>query len=202
MDQRSHPYMQAQRRGIMSYLFALENSRAAYVADLVLYGVAVFALAGFLFSAGSQHQRLEWIGLTIAGVGAWSFIEYLLHRFLLHGVKPFSDWHAEHHRRPKALIYTPTIVTALIQAMLVFLPAYLAFGNVRDAIAFTLGMIAGFLAFGIVHHAVHHWRLDHAWLKPLKRWHAMHHHTKQGCYYGVTSVFWDHVFGSIERPGG
>jgi sterol desaturase/sphingolipid hydroxylase (fatty acid hydroxylase superfamily) len=201
MDPQSNSNVQAEKRGIMSHLFALENSKTAYVADLVLYGVAVVGFTIFLFTTGSKDQAPELVVLTLAGLASWTLIEYVLHRFVLHGIKPFCLWHAEHHQRPKALIYTPTIVTALLNALLVFLPAFLILGNLREACAFTLGIIAGFLAFGITHHAVHHWRLGNAWLKRLKHWHALHHHTKQGSYYGVTSIFWDHVFGSTGKPG-
>lgn len=200
MNLKSNPVVQPEKQGIMSHLFALENSKAAYVADLVLYGVAVVGLAIFLFTTGSMDQRLERVALTLAGLGSWTLIEYVLHRFVLHGIKPFCLLHAEHHRRPKALIITPTIVTASISVSLVFLPAFLVLGNLRDACAFTLGILAGFLAFGIIHHGVHHWRSGNVWLKQLKHWHALHHHTMQGSYYGVTSIFWDHVFGSIEKP--
>ena len=200
MNPKSNPGVQPAKQGIMSRLFALENSKTAYVADMVLYGVAVAGLAVFLFATGSKHQRLEWFALTLAGLGSWTLIEYVLHRFVLHGIKPFSLWHEQHHRRPKALIIPPTIVTVSISVLLVFLPAFLVLGNLRDACAFTLGILAGFLAFGITHHAVHHWHFDNAWLKQLKHWHALHHYTMHGSYYGVTSIFWDHVFGSTEKP--
>lgn len=202
MGLKSNPNIQPERCGMLSKLFALENSKAAYVADLLLYGAAVVALAIFLFATGAEDQRLGRFVLALAGLGSWTLIEYVLHRFVLHGIKPFCLWHAEHHRRPKALIYTPTIVTASINAALIFLPAFLVLGNLREASAFTLGILTGFLAFGVIHHAVHHWRLGHAWLKRLKHWHALHHHTKQGSYYGVTSIFWDRVFGTVAKPGG
>ncbi len=46
----------------------------------------------------------------------------------------------------------------------------------------------------------HHWRSDNAWLRRRKRWHALHHHTGHPGFYGVTSPFRDHVFGS-KRAG-
>ncbi len=52
----------------------------------------------------------------------WIAVEYALHRFVLHGLRPFSKWHAEHHRSPAALICTPTWVSALLIAVFVVLP--------------------------------------------------------------------------------
>jgi sterol desaturase/sphingolipid hydroxylase (fatty acid hydroxylase superfamily) len=68
------------------------------------------------------------------------------------------------------------------------------------ACALTLGVVAGYLAYAVTHHATHHWRADNLWLQRRKRWHALHHHDKEAprCY-GVTSAIWDHVFGSAWR---
>ncbi len=183
-------------------LYTLEHSRSAYRADFALYGAALVGLAAFLVFDGPRGQRLEIAACALAGLGFWSVVEYALHRFVLHGLQPFQGWHAQHHRRPAALICTPTILSATLIATLVFLPA-LVFG-LWWACALTLGVVTGYLAYSVTHHATHHWRADNAWLKRRKRWHALHHLPieQPGCY-GVTSGFWDHVFGSSPRarPG-
>jgi sterol desaturase/sphingolipid hydroxylase (fatty acid hydroxylase superfamily) len=180
-------------------LLTLEHGKIAYRADFALYGAAVLALAAFLAMEGPPEQR---IGIaTLAGVGllSWSGIEYALHRFILHGVQPFRRWHAEHHQRPTALVAAPTILSATLIFTLIFLPAFLLTG-VWHAAALTLGVLTGYLAYGITHHAIHHWRANHAWLKRRKLWHALHHHhVDQPGFYGVTSAFWDQLFGS-SRP--
>jgi sterol desaturase/sphingolipid hydroxylase (fatty acid hydroxylase superfamily) len=180
-------------------LFSLEHSKAAYRADFALYGAAVVVLAAYLLLAVPRGQQLENLAFVLVGLASWTGIEYALHRFVLHGLQPFSRWHAQHHERPTALICTPTVLSAALIATLVFFPAFLL-GNVWRASALTLGMLAGYLAYTITHHATHHWRADSAWLKHCKRWHALHHHqVEQPACYGVTSSFWDHVFGSTPR---
>jgi cyclopropane-fatty-acyl-phospholipid synthase len=178
--------------------FTLEHSRWAYRADFALYGTAVVLLAAFLLAAGPHELRLEIWALALLGLASWSAIEYALHRFVLHGLQPFQRWHAEHHERPTALICSPTLFSATLIATLVFLPA-LVLGNLWRACALTLGVLSGYLAYAITHHATHHWRADNAWLKQRKRWHALHHHRDGPRCYGVTSTFWDRVFGSAER---
>ena len=144
------------------------------------------------------------IGLGV-GVLLWTLLEYVLHRFVFHGLQPFRKWHALHHQRPTALIFTPTLLSALVIAGLVFVPALLL-GNVWTACAFTLGVQTGNLGYSIIHHGIHHWRADSAWLKRRKLWHAVHHRgtTARHCF-GVTTSFWDHVFRSApparERAG-
>ena len=81
-------------------------------------------------------------------------------------------------------------------ATLVFLPALLM-SNLWIASAFTLGVLAGYLAYSITHHATHHWRARSPWLLQRKRWHALHHrHADEPACYGVTTDLWDRVFGS------
>jgi hypothetical protein len=71
-------------------IFMPEQSKAAYLADFVLYGLAVFALATFLLVAGPQTQALELSALAILGLLLWTAVEYFIHRVILHGVKPLG----------------------------------------------------------------------------------------------------------------
>jgi cyclopropane-fatty-acyl-phospholipid synthase len=173
--------------------FKLEHSKAAYQTDFALYAILVVALAVFLLKNSPQAQWFEIGVLTLIGLISWTAIEYALHRFVLHGLQPFHRWHEEHHRRPTALIFTPTILSATLIGTLVFIPVLLLVG-LWIACAFTLGILIGYLAYTVTHHAIHHWHTDSAWLKQRKRWHALHHHIKRPSCYGVTSSFWDYVF--------
>lgn len=180
-------------------LFTLEHGKAAYRVDFVVYGAAVVGLAAVLLAEGPASQRFELLALVAAGLLGWSVVEYGLHRFVLHGLAPFQGWHAQHHRRPTALISTPTLMSAALIATLVFAPAW-ALGGRWAACALTLGLSTGYFAYAITHHATHHWHADNAWLRQRKRWHALHHgQPDEACCFGVTSPFWDHVFGSARR---
>jgi cyclopropane-fatty-acyl-phospholipid synthase len=179
-------------------LLSIEHSKAAYVADFALYGAAVAALTLCLRLAAPTWQAGELAAVAALGVAGWTLAEYGLHRFVLHGVQPFKRWHAEHHDRPTALICAPTLLSASLIALLVFLPV-LALAGTLVAGALTLGMLTGYLAYAVTHHATHHWRADNAWLHRRKLFHARHHHGRDPGCYGVTSGFWDRVFGSRRR---
>lgn len=180
-------------------LFSIEHGKLAYRADFAFYVLAVIALAGWLCASAPSAQWLQLAACAVAGLAAWTLIEYGLHRFMLHEMRPFSDWHAEHHRRPFALICTPTLLSASLFASLVFLPTLLA-SDLWSAGAFTLGVLIGYLAYTVTHHATHHWRASSHWLRQRKHWHALHHHPDdQRACYGVTTGFWDRVFGSTRR---
>jgi sterol desaturase/sphingolipid hydroxylase (fatty acid hydroxylase superfamily) len=181
-------------------LFAIEHSTAANRFDFAFYGAAVLLLAAALMSATSRQDGLAAMALVLIGLGGWTIIEYGLHRFVLHRLAPFKRWHADHHRRPTALIGAPTVLSATLIAMLVFLPT-LALSGPWQACALTLGVTVGYLAYISTHHATHHWRIDNGWIRQRKHWHARHHHSDQPLYYGVTSALWDHVFRTAHpRP--
>ena len=141
---------------------------------------------------------ITWRGLV--GLVSWTLVEYVLHRFVLHGVQPFKRWHGAHHERPTALICAPTILSATLIALLVFLHAML----LRDwwqACALTLGLLVGYLAYAVTHHAIRHWPANSKWLKHRKRSHGLHHHLRQPGFYGVTSGFGDEVLRTVSaRP--
>lgn len=177
-------------------LLSFEHGRAAYRADFVLYAAAVAGLSALLLAVGPSGHGLALGASLLAGVLGWSLIEYGLHRFVLHGVAPFRRWHEKHHARPTALICTPTLLSATLIGIFVFLPAALL-GDRWLACALTLGLLVGYLGYAVTHHAIHHWGSGGAWLMRRKRWHALHHRRGGGARcYGVTSSFWDRVFDS------
>ncbi len=175
--------------------FRLEHGKAAYRADFVFYGVAICALALALASVPRQDPWWWWLSLIVLGLFSWSVIEYALHRYVLHGLQPFQRWHAMHHERPQALIATPTLITAAAFLGLVFAPAW-ALGSMGAACAWTLGVLIGYLAYALTHHATHHWRGQGRWLLQRKRHHALHHSKSHGGCYGVTSSLWDVALGT------
>lgn len=176
-------------------LISLEHGRFAYRVDMAIYSAAVGLISLWLML--SLHPTPWWrlLALASAGWGSWTLIEYLMHRFVLHGVRPFSLWHAQHHARPRALICTPTLVSGTLLLCLVYLPARLLF-SAWDAAAWTWGVLLGYLLYTVTHHAVHHWRADKVWLLEKKRWHARHHHHERPVCFGVTTSLWDWVFGT------
>ncbi len=175
-------------------VFALEHSPLAYAADFVFYGVLTASLAMALVVFGFGKHPVQLAAIVGTGAVAWTLFEYAIHRFVLHGLRPFSDWHAEHHQRPMALICAPTLVSAALIVAVVLLPALLWAGHLRAG-ALTLGVLAGYLAYSTMHHAAHHWRPSSGWARACKRRHAQHHRPAgRGGHYGVTSGFWDRVF--------
>jgi len=173
-------------------LSSTEHSSTAYHADTYFYGGTVFALSAWLVLGAPADMAAQLLVWMAAGLLLWSALEYSLHRFVLHGLAPFNRWHLEHHRRPAALIRTATWLSATLMVFLVWLPGVWLLGQWPGS-ALTLGVLIGYLAYGVTHHAMHHGSTDNRWLQERKYWHARHHHTRQPCCYGVTTGFWDRL---------
>jgi sterol desaturase/sphingolipid hydroxylase (fatty acid hydroxylase superfamily) len=179
-------------------LFNLEHSKTASRLDLAFFGAASVGFGVLVLLMNPRAGLIQSIAWAALGLASWTFIEYALHRFVLHGVKPFSTWHAEHHRRPAARIYSPTFVSVILIVALIYVPAWMAWGQ-RPACALTFGIVTGDFGYGLTHHAIHHWGAERGWIRRRKRWHGRHHAWLPALagrpgYYGVTSPFWDYVF--------
>src|SRR5450631_107274 len=173
--------------------FKLEYSRLAYRLDFAAYGLAVAGLAAWLAWNAPPLVRGELVACVAVGAVGWTLVEYLLHRFVLHGVQPFARWHGEHHRRPQALIGTPTVWSATWMLAGVYLPLRFVFDR-WHAGALMLGVLAGYLVYSVVHHAIHFDVGRSGWLQRRRRWHHLHHRGRAAGCYGVSGGWWDAVF--------
>ncbi len=172
-------------------------SKAAYYADFVVFPLLMLLLAGALPWA-TPWGTAAWCAAALLGLAAYSLLEYALHRFVLHRLPPFSRMHALHHEHPAAMVGTPTWITAG-GGLGVLLVIWLVAGR-ELACGFTFGLMLGYVWYGAVHHAVHHWSARKgSWLHYLKRRHNVHHYAPQPCNYGVTTALWDRLFGSERR---
>ena len=61
----------------------------------------------------------------------------------------------------------------------------------------TTGVLAGYLAYQLVHHATHFWQPARGtYLYRARVRHSGHHYHRELGNFGITTVFWDQVFGS------
>ena len=178
-------------------LLSLDQDRTWVRADFAFYGLLVLALAAATLFETPPSRAWQALGWALAGVALWTLAEYGLHRYVLHGLQPFKRWHALHHERPRALIATPTLLTAVLFLVFVFLPAWWLAPSWRGQAA-TLGVMVGYLAYIGTHHAVHQVTGQGMWLRHHRRWHALHHRPGAHACYGVSVRVWDRVFGSGE----
>lgn len=142
------------------------------------------------------------IMLYITGMVSWSLMEYILHRYVFHFV---NDWkwtkrfhyivHGVHHDYPRdeERLFMPP-VPSLIYATLFFSIFWLLLGHY--SFYFMAGFINGYSIYAFTHWSIHAFQPP----KPLKflwKHHNMHHYRTQEKAFGVSSTFWDHIFGTM-----
>jgi sterol desaturase/sphingolipid hydroxylase (fatty acid hydroxylase superfamily) len=154
------------------------------------------------------NSPFGWSGgfaLVLAGLFAWTFIEWVVHRAMhlrVHSaaITRFQDEaHLRHHREPHDVEHAVVMLRASIPLAAVFLGLSLVvFRNLPAALLFHAGMIAGYLAYEAVHLATHaRWRI--AALRSLTRYHNLHHFRGWNRTFGVTTPLWDWVFGTLPE---
>jgi sterol desaturase/sphingolipid hydroxylase (fatty acid hydroxylase superfamily) len=175
--------------------------RLGYFSDFFVYPALIAGLSAWGLSGATLEAATRWIGLALCSLALWTLLEYLLHRYVLHHFPYVKEMHHAHHVEEKASIGTPTWASLGVFAIVIVLPAWLGLGPFM-ASAITAGMMAGYLWYISVHHIVHHWHPGHSsYVYGLKRRHALHHHFDETANFGVSSSFWDRVFGTIaEAP--
>ena len=169
------------------------------------YIALVIASALFLaWRAASPSVALIAAGITIV---AYPFVEYLLHRFVLHGRFMYksrataSVWkriHFDHHQDPQDL-------RILFGALYTTLPTIIVVTFIIGGIVGGLeGSIASFATGCFVIcvyefcHCLQH--LNHTpksnFLRHIKRQHLAHHFYSEQGNFGITSSICDHLFGT------
>jgi len=142
--------------------------------------------------------------LVVAGIFVWTFIEYVLHKYIFHfdaksefGKKIHFIFHGVHHDYPsdsRRLVMPPSVSIPLA-ALFYFIFMYLV-GGVY-VLPFFSGFIIGYLFYDLTHYAIHHFNMHNKFWLEIKNHHMLHHYHDQDKGYGVSSPLWDLVFGSM-----
>ncbi|MDB5007047.1 MAG: fatty acid hydroxylase [Mucilaginibacter sp.] len=147
---------------------------------------------------------VTFIELFFLGLFVWTFVEYIMHRFVFHYMPPDKPWamrlhfifHGVHHDYPsdaKRLVLPPSVSIPLAAGFYflfnAILPANYVFG-------FFPGFILGYLIYDISHYAIHHFNFKGNIWKKIKQHHMLHHYQDPGKGYGVSSPLWDKIFRS------
>ena len=164
------------------------------------YGLIVLFLA--FRSASAWWQPIAWFA---AGAAAWTWVEYLVHRFILHGRFPkgagmrkvshdlFDHLHYEHHARPwDGNHINGTLKDTLPALGPVAALSFLA--PVATAPTFLAGLMVAYIGEEWVHQSVHFYDFRSKYWRYIKR-HHWFHHSQVGVEtgYGLTNGFWDIV---------
>lgn len=163
---------------------------------------AVFWMESTALRKGLPVDQL--LGFLLGGILLWSLVEYSLHRFLFH-MKTTSYWsntlhyifHGCHHKHPSdrlRLVFPPVAASILAFPLFVFFRCLLS-GPVTMAV-FGGGLL-GYIHYDLTHYYLHHGSPRDKVVKERKMYHMRHHFKMQSHGFGITSKFWDRMFGTV-----
>jgi sterol desaturase/sphingolipid hydroxylase (fatty acid hydroxylase superfamily) len=182
----------------------LMTKAPAYVSATIYICIAV----GILYMGYAKEMAPSLAIAVAVFLGAmffWTFFEYFFHRYINHLDEYFPESkvahsiahtiHGIHHEYPrdKERLMMPPIPGLIIIGLL-----YLAFSLVLDQwiYLFMPGFMTGYLIYASVHIAVHRRQVPQV-LKTQYRHHALHHYKYPDKAFGVSTTFWDRVFGTM-----
>jgi sterol desaturase/sphingolipid hydroxylase (fatty acid hydroxylase superfamily) len=139
----------------------------------------------------------------IAGVFFWTFLEYVIHRFFGHQVHGKNIVKKEHGRHHAEINYFAPLSKKLVLSVIVLVISTflvgLFFNNLLYGFVFSFGLASMYMLYEITHRRFHV-------AEPLIRFglrmrmhHFYHHFMNPSKNHGVTTAFWDRVFGTFEK---
>jgi sterol desaturase/sphingolipid hydroxylase (fatty acid hydroxylase superfamily) len=187
--------------------------------------IAYFVLS--LAAIGVYAWRPAPLAPTLATIAAAAFVYplvwYALHRWVLHGRWMFkvpllaSTWkriHYDHHQDPNHLeVLFGALHTTLPTIAIATAPLGYAIGSFWAGPDAAIGCAAIALATGLLTtclyefvHCIQHlaYKPKSKWLAEMKKRHMAHHFHDETGNFGITTFFWDKLFGThydrTERP--
>ncbi|MBA2349520.1 MAG: sterol desaturase family protein [Solirubrobacterales bacterium] len=149
---------------------------------------------------------LAWL---LAGYVTWTLAEYWLHRIVFHfeperGLGARLHWmihgvHHDHPNDPLRLVMPPSASLPLGAVFVLLFHLVLPAGA---AWALGAGFFAGYLAYDLTHFYLHHAVPGSRLGRRLREHHMRHHFQDDTTAFGISSPFWDRVFGTAppRRP--
>jgi len=170
--------------------------------------VAYVLYAAIVLPLGLRARPLAAAAWILAGVSVWTLVEYLVHRYVLHGRFPdgpgpiqhavhrFLDTaHGDHHLRPWDGLHInggfDSIPVAIVLALLSFL------APLPTAPVFIATVLVSYVAEEWVHYSVHFHQFKSRYFAYIRK-HHLYHHSGRGSTvaFGLSSGIWDGPLGT------
>ncbi len=136
----------------------------------------------------------------------WTLTEYWMHRIVFHfeperGLPAHLHWiihgvHHDHPNDPMRLVMPPS---ASVPLALGFYALFHLVTGGPPADLLASGFLAGYLLYDMTHYHLHHRTARTRLGRLLYELHMRHHFQDDTRGFGVSSPFWDHVFGTPPR---
>lgn len=168
------------------------NKKPAKTIALCFLNFVTILYCLFLLAYSLRHTPGYFILLFITGWLSWTFVEYFVHRFLMHelivpGKKDDVFNHQVHHQNPKDLK-----VSFLHRVIIFILGVVLFWKAIELNNLFTLfaGFFMGFLSFNFIHYVLHQ-PYGKYFFPKIQNTHILHHTRYPTCGYSFSTILWD-----------
>lgn len=145
-------------------------------------------------------------GLFAGGLLAWTFVEYVLHRFVFHwappgkiGARIHFIFHGVHHDYPNDRLRLVMPPSVSIPLAVIFFLFYNTLMGAPTVYPFFAGFVTGYLFYDMMHYAMHHLNWKNPLWQRLKQHHMLHHYQHPDKGFGVSNPLWDYVFNTTFR---
>jgi sterol desaturase/sphingolipid hydroxylase (fatty acid hydroxylase superfamily) len=145
------------------------------------------------------------LALLAIGAFAWTFGEYLMHRFAMHALRGrglASREHLRHHAEYDSVLESWWFAWAGIVGVGVALAVNAARAVGPVGLCLGVGWVGGYAFYDWIHYRAHRRPIRHPYERWVRRHHFHHHFGRPVANHGVTTPIWDLVFGTYERVDG
>lgn len=145
------------------------------------------------------------VATFLAGFFALTLVEYLVHRHFYHmgtgsprRARLQYIFHGVHHEHPrdKKRLALPPIMSIVVASAFIGL-FRLTMGHY--GFAFGGGFLSGYATYLLAHYAIHIYAPPKNFLRVIWKHHNLHHFVGDTGAFGVSSPFWDHIFGTMPE---
>ena len=188
-------------QGVDLKVEARRSRRRLYPVTILYTAYSLGVLGAALVSGRNAAVVLAFF---LAGVAVWTYVEYLAHRYILHGRFPdgegflrrflhkrFDHLHYEHHQRP----WDGNHINGTISDTLPVVAPFALLSHLAPLHTLPLlvaGILQAYIAEEWVHHSVHFYSFRGRYFRYIKR-HHLYHHSPRGSEvgFGLTNGIWD-----------
>ena len=177
-------------------------TRVHHVVPVIIFLPAIV----ILFATGvGRVGLLEALAYAAGGYALWTLAEYWIHRVIFHfepdsGIGARLHWmvHGVHHDHPNDPLRLVMPPGASVPLALIFYGLFWLVLGPERAFAFGAGFLGGYLAYDMIHFALHHHTPRTRLGKWLRELHMRHHFQDDERGFGISAPYWDRVFGTMH----
>jgi 4-hydroxysphinganine ceramide fatty acyl 2-hydroxylase len=184
-----------------SFLEKLTRTHIAIpISIFIIYSISLLIYSIYTVQTLSNVQTVMFFFI---GLFVFTFVEYVMHRYLFHigtstpaRAKFQYTLHGVHHEYPKdkERLAMPPVMSITISTLLLFIFKFFI-GDI--VFAFLPGFLVGYSGYLVMHYIQHIFKAPKGFFNSWWVNHSVHHYKDQTKAYGVSSPFWDYVFGTM-----